>query len=232
MIMKENKISIGATIIILIVVALVSIGVTYVVIKNEKDSSNSNVQLDNVSTEDKVKEDTNVSKESDSSDKNTKEEKENKVEKDTDNTNVDEKKENTSNKINTTLNEQTKNEIVGRWNTFQAIDPETGKTIENLREIFGLSYATYGSYLEFKEDGTFKDAIDPVGNGEYAIDGTYEIQNSYYKLGDCWIFLTYSDGTKRTIQRIYYSDDNVPVLSLQILTDDGVTPAIQYDMKK
>ena len=44
----------------------------------------------------------------------------------------------------------------------------------------------------------------------------------------------FHDGMLALIQAYdtYKDDNNVPVLSLQILKDDGVTPSIQYDMKK
>lgn len=244
---KKIKLSIGATIIILIIVAVISIGVTYICTNNENNINNAeesnekmaeNIIEDSTSTEveenkeEKINEDkttnenTNTSKEADTADKQIEQQKiktqtatseDAKVQPDT----------STSKPVVTTTNE-----YIGKWNTYQVTDFATGETTDNLRLVFGSSYSAYGSYFELKEDGTFKDGIDPVGNGEYATDGTYEIQENYYKAGDCYIFLTYSDGTKRQIQRIYKDDNNVPVLSLQILKDDGVTPSIQYDMKK
>lgn len=52
--MKENKISIGATIIVLIVVALLSIGGTYMFMKSDKESSTNNGIQNTSKTEDKV----------------------------------------------------------------------------------------------------------------------------------------------------------------------------------
>ena len=120
----------------------------------------------------------------------------------------------------------TENEdIIGVWNTFQLIDAENGEVIQNLSNVLGTAYIQYGSYLELKEDGTFLDAIYPVTSGELSTEGTYTIAKDYYKIGDCYVFLNYSDGRTKTFMVIYY-EDNVPVLSY---FEEGET--YQIDLK-
>ena len=111
------------------------------------------------------------------------------------------------------------------WNTFQLIDAENGEVIQNLSSVLGTTYIQYGSYLELKEDGTFLDAIYPVTSGELSTEGTYTIAKDYYKIGDCYVFLNYSDGRTKTFMVIYY-EDNVPVLSY---FEEGET--YQIDLK-
>lgn len=117
-------------------------------------------------------------------------------------------------------------DIIGIWKTYQAHDTQTTETIDDLTEIFGTSYISYGSYLKLNEDGTFLDAIYPVTSGEQSIEGTYKIEKNYYKEGDCYVFLNYSDGRAKTFMRIYY-EENEPVLSC---FDPGDT--YQFDLKK
>lgn len=106
-------------------------------------------------------------------------------------------------------------EIVGKWNAISAVSAETGEKVENLREIFGSSYATYGSYLEFKSDGTFLDAIVPITDGSKTSMGTYEVKRDYNKPGDCYVFLTYSDGTEAKLQKVILDDSNTYYLVLE-----------------
>jgi len=126
----------------------------------------------------------------------------------------------------TTNNKEDNSDIVGTWNTYQAIDAQTAEKIDDLTEIFGSSYRTYGSFLKLNNDGTFLDSIYPVTTGETSTNGTYTIEKDYYKLGDCYIFLNYSDGRTVTVQRIYY-EDNTPVLSYYTNGDK-----YQFDFKK
>ena len=127
---------------------------------------------------------------------------------------------------NITENEESNEDIIGVWNTFQLIDAEKGEIIQNLSNVLGTGYIQYGSYLELKEDGTFLDAIYPITSGELSTEGTYTIAKDYYKLGDCYVFLNYSDERTKTFMRIYYEDD-VPVLSY---FEEGET--YQVDLKK
>ena len=106
-------------------------------------------------------------------------------------------------------------EIVGKWNTISAVSAETGVKTENLRDIFGSSYSQYGSYLEFKSDGTFVDAIEPVTNGSKATTGKYEIKKDYNEQGDCYVFLIYSDGVEAKLQRVILDDSNTYYLVLE-----------------
>ena len=129
--------------------------------------------------------------------------------------------------INNTINNGTESDdIVGTWRTYQAIDSETAEKIDNLTTIFGTSYISYGSYLELNEDGTFLDCIYPITTDETSITGTYTIEKDYFKLGDCYIFLKYSDGRTLTIQQVDYGD-NIPVLVYY--PDDS---QYQFDLKK
>ncbi len=110
-------------------------------------------------------------------------------------------------------------EMVGKWNTISAVSVETGEKVENLREIFGSSYASYGSYLEIKSDGTFVDAIKPITDGSKASMGTYEVKRDYNKPGDCYVFLTYSDGSKAKLQRVILDDSDTYYLVLDDFID-------------
>lgn len=113
---------------------------------------------------------------------------------------------------NITEDEEKNKDIIGVWNTYQLIDSETGEVIQNLSNVLGTAYIQYGSYLKLNEDGTFLDAIEPVTSGELSTEGTYTIEKNYYKEGDCYVFLNYSDGRTKTFMIIYYEDNN-PVLS-------------------
>ncbi len=127
---------------------------------------------------------------------------------------------------NITENEESNEDIIGVWNTFQFIDADNGEIIQNLSNVLGTGYIQYGSYLELKEDGTFLDAIYPVTSGELSTEGMYTIEKDYYRVGDCYVFLNYSDGRTKTFMVIYY-EDNVPVLSY---FEEGKT--YQIDLKK
>ena len=153
----------------------------------------------------------------------------------TSNNTTDDKKANTSSSsnsnatIDTTTQETTKksdnketksDEIIGKWNAYKAINSKEGNETTNMSDIFGSSYAKFGSYIELKEDGSFLDAIQPITDGTKSVKGTYTIERDYYQKGDCYIFLTYSDGSKNTLQRIYYNDSNTPYLVLDNLIGD------------
>ena len=129
---------------------------------------------------------------------------------------------------NTNINDNNENnsDIVGTWNTYQAIDAKTAEKIGDLTAIFGSSYTSYGSYLKLNEDGTFLDSIYPITSGETSTTGTYTVEKDYYELGDCYVFLKYSDGRTVTVKRIYY-EDNTPVLSYYTNGDK-----YQFDFKK
>ena len=152
------------------------------------------------------------------------------TEKENDNISIDSNKNNTiNNNVNSTdieENEETNEDIVGIWNTYQLIKAEDGEIIQNLSSVLGTAYTQYGSYLKLNEDGTFLDAIHPITSGELSTEGTYTIEKDYYKLGDCYVFLNYSDGRTKTFMRIYY-EENVPVLSY---FEEG--EVYQIDLKK
>ena len=112
------------------------------------------------------------------------------------------------------------NEIIGKWNACKAINSKEGNETTNMRDIFGSSYAEFGSYIELKEDGSFLDAIQPITDGSKSVIGSYSIERDYYKSGDCYIFLTYSDGSKNKLQLVYYDDSNTPYLVLDSLIRD------------
>ena len=120
----------------------------------------------------------------------------------------------TSDKEQTT-EENKQDEIIGKWNTVSGVHSETGEKVENLREIFGSSVSEYGSYLELKEDGTFIDAIEPITNGSKSQTGTYEIKRNYNKQGDCYIILTYEDGTETKLQKVILDESNTSYLVLE-----------------
>ena len=111
-------------------------------------------------------------------------------------------------------------DIIGKWETVKAVNSIDGKETNNLRDVFGSSYATYGSYLELKDDGTFFDAIKPITNGSEPNTGKYRIVNDYNKVGDCYVFLEYSNGNEKTIQKIYLDDSNIPYLVLDDFVND------------
>ena len=118
-------------------------------------------------------------------------------------------------------NRETKNdEIVGKWNAYKAVNSNDRNETTNMRVLFGSSYEEFGSYIELKKDGSFLDAIQPITDGSKSVKGSYTIERNYYKEGDCYIFLTYSDGSKNTLQRVYYDDSSTPYLVLDSLIGD------------
>lgn len=110
----------------------------------------------------------------------------------------------------TTISAQPLN-LTGKWNTVSAVDTSNWITIENLSDIFGSSYSSYGSYLQLNPDNTFLDCIYPITSGEFSTEGTYDIQNDYYSLGDMVVILNYSDGRKN-IFKVIYEEENIPLL--------------------
>ena len=134
---------------------------------------------------------------------------------------------NKSNQTKNTNNNQTENketteqkendDIIGKWETTIAVNSEDGKKTEDMRQIFGSSYSQYGSYLELKDDGTFIDAIQPITNGNKSNTGKYEIKRNYNKQGDCYIFLTYSDGIEEKLQKVILDESKTPYLVLKKL---------------
>ena len=117
--------------------------------------------------------------------------------------------------VTTTRNSNEYSDIIGKWETISGINSETGKETKNLVDIFGSSYREYGSYLEFKKDGTFIDAIEPITDGSKSNIGNYIIKKDYYKLGDYYVFLLYSDGHEEKLQKVFLDDSNVPYLVLE-----------------
>ena len=135
--------------------------------------------------------------------------KDNKVEQENTSNSSTKKDENTnisnSNKVdeNTTSSDD---ELIGKWNTVKVIDMQSGKSYDNLAQFFGTSYISYGSSLELKKDGSFIDAVSPVVENTQSTEGTYEILRNYYKNGDCYVELKYSDGKTLMIQRVTYDE--------------------------
>ena len=101
-------------------------------------------------------------------------------------------------------------DIIGKWNTYEMIDSKTAKVLEP-REVFGSGYGGI-SYLELKEDGTFKDFISPISSSEFIDEGKYEVKRNYNRNGDCYVILNYLDGRSLTLQKEYLSSDNIPSL--------------------
>ena len=110
-------------------------------------------------------------------------------------------------------------DYIGKWNTVKAVNADTGEETIYLSDVFGSSFKEFGSYLELKEDGSFIDAIIPITDGNKSNNGKYIIENDYYKIGDTYIFLNYSDGNKETLQRVYLDDNKVPYLVLDTLVN-------------
>ncbi len=106
-------------------------------------------------------------------------------------------------------------DIIGRWDSVMALNSEDATETTNLRDVFGSSYSEYGSYMEFKDDGTFVDRIQPITNGSQADSGTYKIEKNYNKPGDCYVFLTYSDGRNSKLQKVILDDSDVSYLVLE-----------------
>ena len=143
-----------------------------------------------------------------------------------------------SNKVNNNSNDKVDNDlednkdnlsddIIGKWDTVSAVNSEDGKETNNLKDVFGSSYSQYGSYLELKEDGTFIDAIQPISNGSRSTTGKYTIEKNYNKPGDCYVFLSYSDGTEDKLQRVVLDESNTYYLVL-----DGFINGYQLTLRK
>lgn len=97
-------------------------------------------------------------------------------------------------------------DIVGKWNTIKVMDMSSNIEYDNLKNLYGSSYLEFGSYLQLNDDGTFTDGIQPVTDGSESKTGKYEILRDYNKKGDCYIELTYSDGRKQMIQKVYLDE--------------------------
>ena len=121
----------------------------------------------------------------------------------------------------------TPDEIIGKWNTVSAVNIETGQKTENLRDVFGSSYSQYGSYLELKEDKTFIDALRPITTDNESTTGTYTIQKDENKKGDYYIYLTYNDGSKNKLEKVFLDNSNTPYLVL-----DNFINGYQLTLKK
>lgn len=117
-------------------------------------------------------------------------------------------------------------DIIGKWNTYEMIDSKTAKVLEP-REVFGSGYGGI-SYLELKEDGTFKDFISPISSSEFIDEGKYEVKRNYNRNGDCYVMLNYLDGRSLTLQKEYLSSDNIPSLVVPLNSKGDY----EYHLKK
>ena len=117
-------------------------------------------------------------------------------------------------------------DIIGKWNTYEMIDSKTAKVLEP-REVFGSGYGGI-SYLELKEDGTFKDFISPISSSEFIDEGKYEIKRNYNRNGDCYVILNYLDGRSLTLQKEYLSSDNISSLVVPLNSKGDY----EYHLKK
>ena len=117
-------------------------------------------------------------------------------------------------------------DLIGKWNTYEMIDSKTAKALEP-REVFGSGYGGI-SYLELKEDGTFKDFISPISSSEFIDEGKYEVQRNYNRYGDCYVILNYLDGRSLKLQKVYFSNDNNPSL---VISANGEGD-YEYHLKK
>lgn len=117
-------------------------------------------------------------------------------------------------------------DIIGKWNTYEMIDSKTAKVLEP-REVLGSGYGGI-SYLELKEDGTFKDFISPISSSEFIDEGKYEIKRNYNRNGDCYVILNYLDGRSLTLQKEYLSSDNIPSLVVPLNSKGDY----EYHLKK
>lgn len=117
-------------------------------------------------------------------------------------------------------------DIIGKWNTYEMIDSKTAKVLEP-REVFGSGYGGI-SYLELKEDGTFKDFISPISSSEFIDEGKYEIKRNYNRNEDCYVILNYLDGRSLTLQKEYLSSDNIPSLVVSLNSKGDY----EYHLKK
>lgn len=115
--------------------------------------------------------------------------------------------------------------MLGTWNTVSVMDMSTAETYKNLKDIFGTSYITYGSYLKLNADKTFEDFTFPVTTGKTSTSGTYEILRNYYKMGDCYVQLKYSNGETITAQRVFRDNTNTAYLTFN-------RDNLSYDLKK
>ena len=117
-------------------------------------------------------------------------------------------------------------DLIGKWNTYEVVDSKTAKVLEP-GEAFGSGYRGT-SYLELKEDGTFKDFISPILSSEFVDEGKYEIQRNYNRNGDCYVILNYLDGRSLTLQKEYLSSDNIPSLVIPVNSEGDY----EYHLKK
>lgn len=117
-------------------------------------------------------------------------------------------------------------DIIGKWNTYEMIDSKTAKVLEP-REVFGSGYGGI-SYLELKEDGTFKDFISPISSSEFIDEGKYEVKRNYNRNGDCYVILNYLDGRSLTLQKEYLSSANIPSLVVPLNSKGDY----EYHLKK
>ena len=195
---------------------------------NNKSTNMVNENTSNNMTENTKKEEKTEKKEEKDSNISTTDKSENKKTDDT-NTSVNSTQNTTVSKTND--NDATKKEtnvnsdLVGKWNTVKVKDMSSNMDYDNLKELYGSSYLEYGSYLQLNSDGTFIDGIQPITDGSESKTGKYEVLRDYNKKGDCYIDLTYSDGRKQMIQKVYLDETEN-----QYLTFDSNN--MYYELKK
>lgn len=118
-------------------------------------------------------------------------------------------------------NSNEKEIISGKWYIVSAVNGNNAMKITNMSEIFGSSYQKKEYYLELNENGTFVDTIISSIDKNKSNKGTYKVENDFYKIGDCHIFFTYSDGSEMELKRVYYDESYTSYLPYNI-TKDGV----------
>lgn len=120
-------------------------------------------------------------------------------------------KQNTNDKpteIPTKNDSEIPNDIVGRWVTVRLIGAADDKINKNLKDAFDSSFVENSSYFELKADGTFIDASDAKNETK---NGTYEVGENLYIIGDYYVVLHYADGSIWKLRK-YLNDKNEPYL--------------------
>ena len=80
-------------------------------------------------------------------------------------------------------------------------------------------HTQYGRFLFYPKGGD-SDVLIPV-----ITSGTYEILRNYYKMGDCYVQLEYSNGETITAQRVFRDNTNTAYLTFN-------RDNLSYDLKK
>lgn len=113
-------------------------------------------------------------------------------------------------------------EFIGIWNTYEAVNSKTGKIFEELEDVFGEDYLSYGSFIKLNANGTFWDATNPKTSESLENEGTYIIEK---KNEESYIVLKYDNGKTKELN--FNKDEGKNILSL-----DGKGEAYQYKFKK